>query len=150
MYIFIDESGDLGFDFDKKTTSKKFTIAILICDNDNIYKNIKKAVNQTFRRKVYNPKTKNFSSELKGSKLSLEIKKYFLNLMPQSGWYLYAITANKKNARPHLTTKIGKNKLYNYLTKEILTSINILKDLKLVRKYLGFEDKLNHYIYICI
>jgi hypothetical protein len=77
MHIFIDESGDLGFNFNKLGTSKKFTIALLVCENDQTYKAIKKAVNQTLRRKITNKK-RNGSNELKGSKTALGVKKYFI------------------------------------------------------------------------
>ena len=33
MIIFLDESGDLGFDFCKPKTSSKFVITLLVCDN---------------------------------------------------------------------------------------------------------------------
>ena len=122
MYIFIDESGDLGFDFKKLGTSKKFTIALLVCESDLIHKAIKKAVSQTVRRKIANSKKRKAGSELKGSKTSVAVKKYFLTLMPDSGWHLYAITANKGKIPSHLQTKTGKNKLYNFLTKELLKS----------------------------
>jgi hypothetical protein len=121
MHIFIDESGDLGFDFKKPGTSKKFTISLLVCENDQTHKAIKKAVNQTLRRKISTKKRKGFN-ELKGSKTALSVKKYFLTLMPDSGWHLYAITVNKEKISSHLQTKTGKNKLYNFLTKELLKS----------------------------
>ena len=121
MHIFIDESGDLGFDFQKLGTSKKFTIAILICDSDGTQRAIKKAVSQTLRRKI-SQKIGKSKGELKGSKTALSIKKYFLSLMPDSGWHLYAITVNKRNVSPHLQTKTGRNKLYNFITRELLKS----------------------------
>lgn len=42
---------------------------------------------------------------------------------PASGWGVYSITINKQNAQPHLTTKLGKVKLYNYLSKVLLEKI---------------------------
>jgi len=33
MIIFLDESGDLGFDFNKPKTSCKFVITLLVCQN---------------------------------------------------------------------------------------------------------------------
>jgi hypothetical protein len=129
MHIFIDESGDLGFDFSKPGTSKKFTIALLVCENEKTRKIIEKAIKQTIRRKIFSStKAKNFH-ELKASKTSLKVKKYFLSLMPDSGWHLYAITINKLNVKDHLKTKTGKNKLYNYLTKELLKSFSVPRDL---------------------
>jgi hypothetical protein len=33
MYIFLDESGDLGFDFTKRKTSKFFVMTLLVSEN---------------------------------------------------------------------------------------------------------------------
>ena len=33
MFIFLDESGDLGFDFDKAKTSRYFVITLLVCND---------------------------------------------------------------------------------------------------------------------
>jgi len=32
LIIYLDESGDLGFDFEHKKPSKKFVIAVLVCE----------------------------------------------------------------------------------------------------------------------
>lgn len=129
MYIFLDESGDLGFDFSKPGTSKKFTIALLICENAIVYKNIKSAVKKTLARKINVKNKKMKVDELKGSNSSLAAKQYFLNLMPPSGWYIYAITVKKEKIHNHLRTKNVKNKLYNFVTKELFTSLNFPKSI---------------------
>lgn len=33
MIIYLDESGDLGFDFASKRPSRKFVVALLVCDS---------------------------------------------------------------------------------------------------------------------
>jgi len=33
MFIFLDESGDLGFDFENKSPSQKFVITLLVCES---------------------------------------------------------------------------------------------------------------------
>ncbi|MGD9649390.1 MAG: DUF3800 domain-containing protein [Dongiaceae bacterium] len=119
MFIFLDESGDLGFDFTKPGTSTFFTITLLVCDNQKCFQAVKKAINRALKK--INRKRRNKKiCELKGTSTDLTIKSYFLSKMPKSGWKLYSITANKKQVYSHLQTKKGKKKLYNYLTKELL------------------------------
>jgi hypothetical protein len=51
MYIYLDESGDLGFDFSKTKTTKKFVITLLVCDTPMAPAIFKKAVHRTLRNK---------------------------------------------------------------------------------------------------
>jgi len=44
-YIFLDESGDLGFDFNKKGTSSVFVVTFLFIDGSK--KSVEKAVSHT-------------------------------------------------------------------------------------------------------
>jgi hypothetical protein len=123
MFIFLDESGDLGFDLDKRGTSKTFTITLLVCDDRSVMRKIQTAVKRTLKNKV-NTKHKHLKvHELKGALTSADIKSYFLKKMPSSGWKLFAITVNKCRVYPHLRTKSGKKKLYNFLTRELLKAI---------------------------
>ncbi|GHT09325.1 hypothetical protein AGMMS49532_06970 [Endomicrobiia bacterium] len=46
-YIFMDESGCLGFDFTKAITSRYFVITLLMAKNDNVINN--KAVSKIFK-----------------------------------------------------------------------------------------------------
>ncbi len=129
MYIFLDESGDLGFDFSKSGSSKNFTIGLLVCDNAKVQQAIKSAVKKTLARKLNTRNKKLQINELKGSASTLAVKEYFLNLIPDSGWHIYAITVNKAKIHDHLKTKNGKNKLYNFLTKELFKELSIPKDI---------------------
>lgn len=45
-FIFMDESGDLGFDFNKSKTSQYFVMAFLISENEHC---LNKIVAQTFK-----------------------------------------------------------------------------------------------------
>jgi hypothetical protein len=124
MYIFIDESGDLGFDFSKPGPSKYFTITLLVCESEESYKAIKHAVLKTLKRKINYGKKKGLAQELKGSHTAIEVKRYFLNQMPDSGWSLYSVTINKQKAPLSLQSKSGKNKLYNFITRKLLETLN--------------------------
>ena len=74
-FLYLDESGDLGFDFVNKKPSKFFTITILAISGIDKNRALINCVKCTINRKLY--KKKNNASELKGSKTSLEVKKYF-------------------------------------------------------------------------
>ncbi len=50
MLIYLDESGDLGFDFNKPKTSEKFVIALLACDNTVTIRHFRKAVRRTLKK----------------------------------------------------------------------------------------------------
>lgn len=124
MFIFLDESGDLGFNFNKSGCSKYFTITLLVCEDLATVDKIKKAVNRTIKNKI-NKKGKKHRivEELKGSNTTLEVKKYFLSHMPQQGWGLFSISINKKRVYDHLQTSSGKKKLYNFMAKIIIDKI---------------------------
>lgn len=124
MFIYLDESGDLGFDFSKTKTSKKFVITILVCDSDNARKGFKKAVRRTLKNKL-NKKKKHsrYVTELKGMNTELKIKKYFFRNIKNNDWGIYTLALNKIRVEPPLRTKTGKKKLYNFLSRFLLAKL---------------------------
>ena len=77
--IFIDETGDLGFDFQKIRTQPFFIIGALVCKDTVASRNIQKAVDRTLKNKLNRkPKNKRIVEELKGGRTDFNIKKYFL------------------------------------------------------------------------
>jgi hypothetical protein len=92
----LDESGDLGFDYEGKKPSEKFVIALLVCNDRKVARVFRKAVRRTIKNKLNPLKKKNQKQELKGTKTSIEVKQYFFRLCPDSGWSIYTITQNKK------------------------------------------------------
>lgn len=123
MFIFLDESGDLGFDPNKRN-SIHFTITLLVCEDKNVQDQIKKAVKRTLKNKINHKAKKRPVAELKGTGTSLEVKKYFCERMPPQGWNIYSITVTKADVYQELATATGKKKLYNYLTKKIIAKIS--------------------------
>ncbi len=122
MYIFLDESGDLGFDLSKTGTSKFFTMCMLVCDDVHIMRKVQKAVEKTLKNKINRKRNKPIH-EIKSTSITHEIKEYFLKNMPENGWSIYAVTITKENVKPDLRTRHGKKKLYNWITKELLSHI---------------------------
>src|SRR5262249_45271559 len=52
MLIYIDETGDLGFDFTKQATSRYFVITALVLPGHPQQRDLKFAVNRTLKNKV--------------------------------------------------------------------------------------------------
>lgn len=124
MFIYLDESGDLGFDFSKEKTTRKFVITILVCNSDDVRKEFRKAVRRTLKNKL-NRKKKNtrYVTELKGTDTTLEIKKYFFRNIKNDDWGIYTLALNKVRVENHLRAKTGKKKLYNFLSRFLLEKL---------------------------
>lgn len=121
LFLYLDESGDLGFDFITKKPSKFFTVAVLAVkgqDNNRILIN---AIKHTLKRKM--GKKKLLGSEIKGSKVSLEIKKFFYNQVAGLSLKIYALTLNKKRVNQDLV--YTKERLYNYVARMVLDRIDL-------------------------
>ncbi len=84
MFIYLDESGDLGFDFGKQKTTKKFVITLLVCHSHNTVKEFQKAVRRTVRNKIHKKNRPRQTVELKGINTALKTKKYFLKQIKAS------------------------------------------------------------------
>lgn len=80
LYIYLDESGDLGFDFFAKKPSRFFTVTILAVQGVENNRALLNAVKKTLRRKF----SRNHLTELKGSHTSIDIKKYSIVRQAQS------------------------------------------------------------------
>ncbi len=116
-YLYLDESGGLGFDFVNKKPSKFFTVAILVVRGENNRKLVK-AVRITLRRKFKNKKK---VEELKGSKCPLVIKKYFYRQVKDIKFALYSITLNK--IRVYERLRKDKERVYNFMARHVLDQI---------------------------
>jgi hypothetical protein len=88
MFIFLDESGDLGFDFTNKKPSTHFVITLLVCRDSKTVQVIEKSIARTLKNKVnLKAGTKKIKHELKGTEATLQAKQYFYrNISADSGW----------------------------------------------------------------
>lgn len=126
MIIFLDESGDLGFDFSKSKTSRKFVITLLVCDSKEATDSFRKAARRTLKNKLNRKKRESrIVQELKGVKTGIEIKKYFYRHLTKKGWQLYAIVLNKERVYEDLRKPKVKKKLYNFLARFILEKVDL-------------------------
>lgn len=129
MFIFLDESGDLGFDFAKPKTSRLFVITLLVCHDKLAQDGFRRAVERTIKNKLNHKKCKTrIVQELKGAHTALAIKQYFHRQLPANGWSVYSVTLNKSRVEPHLQTRAGKQKLYNFLARFILEKVHFPED----------------------
>lgn len=116
MHIFLDESGDLGWIFDKPYraggSSRFLTLAFLLVDKSthNYPRRMVRKFRQHYRMKS--------SREVKGSALTQKQLIHFAQdtvklLTSIEGISVRAITVMKENVREHIRS--DPNKLYNYM-----------------------------------
>jgi len=102
MYVYLDESGDLGFG---QGGTKYFTIAFVVMKNPLHFKRCVKRV----KVKYHIPR----DVELKGFTTKERIKKDLLSRFAKLDLEVHAITVRKKNVEPKL--RRDTNILYNYV-----------------------------------
>ena len=122
-YLYLDESGDLGFDFVTKRPSKFFTITILAVGSLDNNRKLIKAVKTTLRRKF---RQKDRIQELKGREINLSIKRYLYRQLKGVKFGLYAMTLNKKRVYEQLTKE--KSRVYNFIARKVLEQIPFEKN----------------------
>jgi hypothetical protein len=119
-YLYLDESGDLGFDFVNKKPSRFFTVCILATSQRESFLKIRQAVRKTIRRKLNKPKG-NKIQELKGTNTTLGVKRYFYRQIKDTTFGLYSITLNKRRVYERLTYE--KERVYNFIAHKVLEQI---------------------------
>lgn len=124
MFIYLDESGDLGFDYSKRKTTKKFVVTLVVCDSHQARKAMEKATKRTLKNKLNAGKKKSrIVTELKGTKTSLRIKEYFFSHIDSDQWGIYTLVLNKQRVNANLRTRAGRQKLYNFLSRFLIEQL---------------------------
>jgi hypothetical protein len=119
MFVFLDESGDLGFDFTKGGTSRFFVITILVVENYEDRIRLFKAVERTIKNKVRKgKKNKTPEIELKGTRTSAAVKAYFFRQLDHVKFQIYSLVLNK--ARVYEALQENQAKLYNYIARLLI------------------------------
>jgi hypothetical protein len=116
-YIFLDESGDLGFDFSKKHTSKYFIITLLMVSDQ------KRAVEKVVRKthaEVTRP-TKRKISVLHATKEKPITRQRLLKRLTEKDCAIMTIYIQKDRVYTRLQDQ--KQMLYNYVTNILLDRI---------------------------
>ena len=117
VYVFLDESGDLGF---KRKSSKVFIIAYVITANPenirNRVKRLRKRLKSIRRRKRI------VLNEFKFNRDSKEVKMMLFNLLRKLDFEIGYVVIDKKYVKAELRDK--PTVLYNYLTVHyIITNV---------------------------
>lgn len=121
-YLFLDESGDLGFN-PKKKNSKFFIITIIFTSDKKPLEKIVKRTHATLRKKV-----KRLSGGVLHSyKENPLTRRRLLKLISKQNFKIMTICLNK--SKVHTKLQDEKHVLYNYVT-------NILLDRIMSKKYL--------------
>ena len=115
-YIFLDESGDLGFDFKKKKTSRIFVITCLFVDNKRPIEKIVKKTHSELRKKY-----KRRFGILHCFKEKPITRQRLLKRLREKDCVIMTIYLNKKKVYTKL--KNEKQVLYNYVTNILLDRI---------------------------
>lgn len=161
-YIFLDESGDLGFDFEKQRTSKFFVITFLCSESKRHIEKIVALTHSEIKRQ----------HKMRGGVLHCYQQKpitrqRLLNRLALRDCHVMTIYLNKR--RVYTRMQDEKDILYNYVTNVLLDRIMVKKllganpdDIRLIasrketnkflnenfRQYLENEIRMNHGIEI--
>jgi hypothetical protein len=128
QYIFLDESGDLGFN-PRKQNSKYFIITTLFAVDKLPVERIVKKVHRTLRKKV----KKLSGGILHSVKESPVTRRRLLNLLAEKACSIMVIYLNKSKVYTKLQNE--KHVLYNYVT-------NILLDRIMTKKLLDIHKQI--------
>ncbi len=116
-YIFLDESGELGF---KSSSSKYFIITLLSCDEDEIY--FIRRIIKKVRAKIIKKKMKKHP-EFKGNNSTDKIRTSVLQRFEKTKSEIFVIILEKSKVYEYLKDK--KNKLYNYISNLIINECSL-------------------------
>jgi len=120
-FLYLDESGDLGFDFVNKKPSKYFVVSILAVKGQEDNLKIQNAIKKTLARKLNYKKRKRTKPELKANSTIIGIKHYFYERVRGVKFTLYAVVLNKRRVFEQLTR--DKSRVYNWIARQVLDSI---------------------------
>ncbi len=121
MNLYLDESGDLGFTFDRPYryggSSRHLTIALLLVPKELSH------LPKRIVKKLYQRKKQPTSKELKGREITSKDRLFLANkivalLANHPSIEAFAITVYKKNVEEHI--RRDANKLYNYMISLVL------------------------------
>ncbi len=127
-YIFLDESGDLGFDFKKLRTSKYFVVACLFVENKNPIEKITKKTHSELKKKY-----KRRFGILHAVREKPTTRKRLLERLTKRKCIIMTIYLNKRKVYTRLQDE--KQVLYNYVT-------NILLDRIYSKRLIAGKDKI--------
>ncbi len=143
-YIFLDESGELGFSFNKGS-SKFFTITLLVCgikEEQELQRVIKKVRERILKKKLKQ------SPEIKWNNSNEDIKKNVFQRLEKINFEIFTIILDKSKVYDYLKEK--KHKLYNYLSQLIIAECSTEDKFEIIvdrsKNKRSLRDDFNNYI----
>jgi arsenate reductase-like glutaredoxin family protein len=121
VYAYLDESGDLGFDFRKGRTSRFFVMSLVIAGDEKIPSRIIKKIIKSLPPR----QTKQHTSSLHAYKEKKTTRAKLLKLVENSDAGIFIIALDKQKERMFATT--NKHKLYTSMAAQIVEMANIKK-----------------------
>lgn len=137
--VFIDESGDPGFDI-KNGASQFFTIAVVIFNSMDDANSMNKSI-QELKSSLY------ISDELKFSKASHQRRMLYINEINKHNFFSKVIVVDKDKIKSH-DLRNKPRLFYNFILKQILSHSPIL-EAKVILDGKGnkhFRDELKGYL----
>ncbi len=122
-HLYLDESGDLGFDFVNTKPSRFFTVCVVAIQGQEHNRRLANAVRHTISHKLNPKNSKKGIIELKGTHTTLSVKKYFYHKCSFLNFQIYALTINKRKVYEHLTA--AKDRFYNYVARKVIDEIPV-------------------------
>ncbi|MGD0489833.1 MAG: DUF3800 domain-containing protein [Syntrophorhabdales bacterium] len=122
LFLYLDESGDLGFDFVNKKPSRHFVVTVLAVQGHDDNRRLIKGVKKTIRRKLNYPgHQRRIVEELKGTGTTFQVKRYFYDQVQDIDFKIYTIILNKRRVFNSLAD--NKARVYNYVSRVLLEKI---------------------------
>jgi len=122
VIIYLDESGDLGFDFNKAKTTNNFVITLLVCDGKESANTFSHAIRRTLKNKL-NFK-KNEAREIKGTQTTQAVKEYYHHQLSPDGWEVYTLILDKRKAMQLVKRHLDTNRIYNVIARSAIGCID--------------------------
>lgn len=113
LYIYLDKSGDLDFDFKNKKESGFFTICALLIDGQRNDRAICSAIKHIRKR-----------TDIKGGPLSLETLKEFCKSVKSIEFGLFAVTLDKRNA--FAGPSFDRDRICRYIAGLVIKDIDFI------------------------
>lgn len=118
FYLFLDESGDLGFDFNKSGTTKYFVETVLLLPDTAAKRAMEKAVARTIKYKISPSRQNRSALELKGAETDFAVKRYFWRQCAPIDFEIYTVILDKKSLPMKLRSQ--SSRVYNFLARQII------------------------------
>lgn len=121
FYLFLDESGDLGFDFNKPGTTKHFVETVLLLPDTAAKRAMEKAVARTIKTKISPSRKDRSRLELKGATTDFKIKQYFWRQCAKIDFDIYSVILDKKALPNKLHSQTSR--IYNFMARQVVDEV---------------------------